>query len=134
MIKKYKAKTDISINIVLPSGKSKHISFTSLTGGGSVYYTDSPDIQKSLESHYKFGKLFFADKTFEAEPAKPNMDNDVPSDVDSSDNGKTTVTVTDPDSAKAYLSERFGVSRTKLRTIAAIKEAAAANGIEFEGI
>ena len=42
--------------------------------------------------------------------------------------------VSDPDAAKAYLAEHFGYSRTKLKTIKAIKEAAANSGVDFEGI
>ena len=43
-------------------------------------------------------------------------------------------TIADPDSAKSYLAEHFGYSRTKIKTIKAIKEAGAAHGIVFEGI
>lgn len=60
-MKKYIAKTNVSINVVLQSGKNRHITFSALTGGGSVFYTDDPDIQKAMERHYKFGKLFRID-------------------------------------------------------------------------
>lgn len=55
-------------------------------------------------------------------------------DDEAEDDGLKTIVVSDPDSAKSYLAEHFGYSRTKIKTLKAIKEAAAANGIVFEGI
>ena len=37
-------------------------------------------------------------------------------------------------SAKDYLADTFGISRTSMRSTKAIMEQAAANGIEFEGL
>lgn len=187
-MKKYIAKTNVSINIVLPNGANRHIAFSALTGGGSVYYTDDPEIIQAMERHYKFGKLFRVDTRYVAEkqrnkPApKPKPEsvpeqsvvsvaNDMPTppseeevavapvaveenvnepdsepqtveedtdgeaDEDEAEaNGLKTIVVSDPDSAKSYLAEQFGYSRTKIKSIKAIKEAAAAHGIVFEGI
>lgn len=58
IIKKYKANTNVSINIVLPSKKNLHISFIPLSDGSSVFQTDNEDIQRAIESHYNFGRLF----------------------------------------------------------------------------
>lgn len=58
-------------------------------------------------------------------------------DTDSDENDKPTlkqVTVSDLSSAKDYLADKFGISRTTLRSKKAIVEQAAANGIEFEGL
>lgn len=55
-------------------------------------------------------------------------------DPEVNENGLKTVVVSDPDAAKAYLAEHFGVSRTKLKFLKTIKETAAAHGIEFKGI
>lgn len=188
-MKKYIAKTNVSINIVLPSGANRHIAFSAHTGGGSVFYTDDPDIIQAMERHYKFGKLFRVDTRYVPEkqrskptpkpkaeivPEQPTVsearapqalpleeetveagavvaegdntqeceqpnpeeaeaeDNPV---VDESEfNGLKTIVVSDPDAAKAYLAEHFGISRTKLKSIKAIKGAATTNGIVFEGI
>ena len=43
------------------------------------------------------------------------------------------VSVTDFESARDYLSDKFGISRTKIRSQKAVIEAAKANGIEFVG-
>lgn len=147
-MKKYIAKTNVSINVILPSGANRHIAFSALTGGGSVYYTDDPDVIQAIERHYKFGTLFRIDPRYEAEkqqnkpvaeepeagqsPAEEDGGDDTAEDGDDTDIKK--VVVSDPDSAKAYLAEQFGYSRTKIKTIKAIKEAAASHGIVFEGI
>ena len=221
-MKKYIAKTNVSINVVLPNGANRHIAFSALTGGGSVFYTEDADISQAMERHYRFGKLFRADPSFVSEkpqrkPASQPKSNlkltllserpldktaepqsiipkgeeeiDVPAadtttegitvgevienkvnessegnesvdinvedietedleaeiesdieedetadDAQPEDNGLKTIVVSDPDSAKAYLAEHFSYSRTKIKTIKAIKEAAAAHGIVFEGI
>ena len=57
-IKTYKANTNVSINVVLPSKKNLHITFVPLSDGSSVFTTNDEMLQKSIESHYKFGKLF----------------------------------------------------------------------------
>lgn len=181
-MKKYIAKTNVSINIVLSNGKNRHIAFNPLTGGGSVFYTDDPDIIDAMERHYKYGTLFRIDHKFIAEkqhnkptpkpkpepasqptpvvsaptPAPETVeevqevapdaeetdeseqpdatDADSEPEAEDADNGLKKIVVSDPDAAKSYLAEHFGYSRTKIKTLKAIKEAAAANGIVFEGI
>jgi hypothetical protein len=44
------------------------------------------------------------------------------------------VKVTDVGAAQEYLANTYGISRSKLRSVAAIKKTAEANGITFEGI
>ena len=178
--KKYIAKSHISLSVRVTDKASAHITFSALTGGGSVFYTDDENLQQALEKHHKFGKLFKEDKTFTeqtavkkakaatpvkieatAKPAPtPNptednnaedkkTDDDTPinpkeSDMDDSnaeeddtteaEGNVTKITITCLDDAKDYLSEKFGISRTKLRSKKAIEEAAADNGIEFVGI
>jgi hypothetical protein len=145
-MKKYIAKSDVSINVVLASGANRHVSFDAVTGGGSVFYTDDVELQKAIESHYKFGKLFRIDETFGKEPATKSAKTakaDTTAETttateDDSDNAANNtlqvVHVTDADDAKAYLAEHFGLSRTQLKSLTKIKDAATANGIVFEGI
>lgn len=73
IIKKYKANTNVSINVVLPSKKNLHISFIPLSDGSSVFQTDNEDIQRAIESHYKFGRLFrLVEASGVKTPAKKN--------------------------------------------------------------
>lgn len=195
-MKKYIAKTNVSINVVLSSGANRHIAFSALTGGGSVFYTDDPEIIQAMERHYKFGTLFRADPRYifekprktpapklnleivhEQQPSNTTGDATAPTTTaeevcgapaaveaddiapeseqqttedeseaeddiidddqaedEAENNGLKTIVISDPDAAKAYLAEHFGYSRTKIKTIKAIKEAAAAHGIVFEGL
>lgn len=71
MLKKYIAKSCVSISVALPTGGTTHVSFTPRTGGGSVYYTTNEKIQEGLEKHPKFGKLFTLDDSTPANPSKP---------------------------------------------------------------
>ncbi len=142
MLKKYIAKTNVSVNVVLESGINKRISFDGVTGGGSVYYTNDADVQSALERHYKFGRLFRVEVVEDAAQADVNAgrpdeseDGDVLSAKQSDFVGCTPLTrveVSDPAAAKDYLAANFGVNRTKLKSLKAINEAAAAHGVEFE--
>ena len=119
----------MSINVSLGKGKSVHVSFTALTGGGSVFYTEDEMLQKALERHSRYGKIFRLDRSFvddektRVEEAKETKEQDVA--------GAIVIKVASLDDAKAYLVETFGISRTKLRSKKQIEEAAAAYGIEF---
>lgn len=154
MIKTYKANTNVSINVVLPSKKNLHISFTPLSNGSSLFTTDNEDMMRAIEKHYNFGNLFrlhsmqdesekINAKTEENLQDKeiPTVDNQVTG--EDSQDGETTdgndptlkkVKVSDLSAAKDYLADTFGISRTAMRSMKAITEQAAANGIEFEGL
>lgn len=148
MIKTYKANTNISINVVLPSSKKNlHIAFVPMSDGSSVFSTENEEIQKGIERHYKFGSLFRfvgAANTRKQKnaPAKSKTNEEtapveakgMDENGESEDGSTVKVTVTDLASAKDYLADKFGVSRTLLRSTKAIMEQAAAHGIEFEGI
>lgn len=125
-MKKYVANSVVSINIVLPDGANKRVAFSPQMSGGSVFYTDDEDIQKGLERHWKYGKLFQETEIEEYKPAEQ------PAEVKA--DGPVVIHVSDPDAAKAHLAEHCGVSRTKLKSVKAIKETAALYNIEFEGI
>lgn len=164
--KTYKANTNVSINVVLSSKKNLHISFMPLSNGSSVFTTDNEELQKAIESHYRFGSLFRlvgesnipgkknnkktsmevdeattkesdekdAESAIEANTATTEESDEKESDEENSNGNLIKVHVTDLASAKDYLADKFGISRTSLRSTKAILEQAAAHGIEFEGI
>lgn len=177
IIKTYKANTNVSINVVLPNKKNLHITFTPLSNGSSVFTTTDEMLQKSIESHYKFGKLFklhfaqgnsasrtITNKPPRTAPAKKqqvestdyegevkgedvNLDSQPQGNTevaglneqsqDNTANGDLTirkVKVSDIASAKDYLADTFGISRTTMRSTKAILEQATAHGIEFDGL
>lgn len=72
ILKTYRAKTHVHISVTLKSGAGRHVSFSPLTGGGSIFYTDDADLQAALEAHYKFGHLYkLVGSTTVGEPEKP---------------------------------------------------------------
>lgn len=133
MIKKYKSRSAISINVVLDSKKSMHIAFTAQSDGGSVYITDNKNVQNALERHYKYGTLFklagVEDETSKESQSKETQDTE-----QEEKNKKRTVKVSDIAAAKDFLADTFGISRTSLRSEKAIREAAEQHNIEFEGL
>jgi hypothetical protein len=167
-IKTYMANTNISINVVLPSKKNFHITFTPLSNGSSVFTTDNEILQRSIERHYNFGKLFRLQtsqgqsaerkatdkqkvtslKNQKEIPAAENVDKtELDNNENVEQNGETEdnvgagndetvckVKVSDIAAAKDYLADKFGISRTSMRSTKAILEQAAAHGIEFEGL
>lgn len=203
-IKTYKANTNVSINVVLPSKKNLHISFIPLSDGSSIFTTDNADVQKAIESHYNFGKLFrltgerrtekdaiktpklkapapiqeekgadgnkpdiieapaqeskesenpvpatedgetvFSEEDSETEAedceATTDENEEIVSDEeertpDENESGLRKVKVSDINSAKDYLADTFGISRTAMRSTKSILGKAKENGIEFEGI
>lgn len=128
-VKKYISSSLVSISVVLPSGKSMRVVFFPLTGRGSYYLANNEDVQKAIERHKRFGSLFKLDTTYgeEKPEVKPAMDVKIENEV-------TEVKVSCLDDAKEYLSDRFGVSRTKLRSTKAIEDAASAHNIVFVGL
>lgn len=154
MTKTYKANTSISINVVLASKKNLHISFITQSDGSSTFTTDCEEIQRAIERHYRFGSLFRL-KSVSGSPEKKRTDPDTDDIVMGETNEKDgetghdetesewnndgqrkldVVNVPDLSAAKDYLADRFGISRTTLRSKKSIVDAAAANGIQLDGI
>lgn len=159
MIKIYKANTNVSINVVLTSKKNLHISFIPLSNGGSTFTTDNEEIMNAIESHYNFGKLFRLHSTQDESkkkvtnvvklPEKKEKQKTDENPIQTENNGQNDetsteeteteptlkrVNVSDLASAKDYLADTFGISRTALRSMKAITEQAAVYGIEFIGL
>ena len=125
MMKAYKSNSHVSINIKIGDAYA-HISFTPKTAGGSVFYTDDDEVQKGIEAHPRYGKLFSLDREILPEPEH------IPAETkDGSKDENITIKVSDLNAAKDYLCERYGISRTKLRSEKAIVAEAAARGVVF---
>ena len=125
-MKVYKSKSQVSINIKIGDGHA-HINFSSVTAGGSVFYTDDAEVQKGIETHPKYGKLFKFDREILPEPEPTEAE-----EVAKTDEAIHKIKVNDLNEAKDYLCERYGASRTKLRSEKAIMAAAAEKGIVFD--
>ena len=152
MRKIYKAKTNVSINVVLSNKKNLHISFNPLSNGSSTFSTDNEDVMNAIERHYNFGKLFRLDSVVDdTKPSEEVVEKaeikevvekaEIKDAVEKAEikdaaegTGLKRVKVSDIASAKDYLADTCGISRTALRSVKAIMEQAAANGIEFYGM
>ena len=135
MTKHYISDSHIAINVTLNGGESVHLSFIALSNGGSVFSTDSEELQNAIERHYRFGDLFILDHI--EEPKKTSeigTERDRTSDEESEDDNIQKITVNDLGEAKNYLADTLGISRTSLRSLKSILEVAKANNIEFEGL
>jgi hypothetical protein len=134
--KTYKSGTCLHINVYNAAKKANiHVSFDPISGGGSSYTTDKEDIQKALEAHRGFGKLFALINTEEPTAAKtegtdetaaPEAEAETPT-VET----KTEIEVSDFAEARDLLADKFGISRTALRSKAAVAKAAEQYNIEF---
>lgn len=134
MRKIYKAKTNVSINVVLSNKKNLHISFNPLSNGSSTFSTENEDVMNAIERHYNFGKLFRLDSVVDdTKPSEEVVEKAEIKDA-AEGTGLKRVKVSDIASAKDYLADTCGISRTALRSVKAIMEQAAANGIEFYGM
>lgn len=147
--KTYYSKSDISIS-VLVNGKGLHLSFIPVSGGGSVYTVEDEKIQCAIEKHHNFGKLFKlrseqkvekVEKKLKGKTAKADVETDAEGSSEGNDgaetpenDGKSQITISCPDDAKDYLADKFGISRTAMKTVKAIKAIAESKNIEFIGI
>lgn len=134
MTKHYISDSHIAINVTLDGGESMHLSFIALSNGGSVFSTDSEELQNAIERHYRFGDLFTLDHIEEPKNTSETANEEYTSVKKSEDGNIQKITVNDLGEAKNYLADTLGISRTSLRSLKTILEVAKANNIEFEGL
>lgn len=126
MTKRYTSSARVVISVVTDNGGNMRLAFNPLTGGGSYFETSDEQLQKAIENNANYGKSFVGmEVEKQAAPAPV---------VKEEPKGPKQVKVASLDDAKDYLADKFGYSRTKLRSKAAILAAAEENGIEFTGI
>lgn len=134
MTKHYISDSHIAINVTLDGGESVHLSFIALSNGGSVFSTDSEELQNAIERHYRFGDLFTLDHIEEPKNTSETANEEYTPVKESEDGNIQKITVNDLGEAKNYLADTLGISRTSLRSLKTILEVAKANDIEFEGL
>lgn len=134
MTKHYISDSHIAINVTLDGGESVHLSFIALSNGGSVFSTDSEELQNAIERHYRFGDLFTLDHIEKPKNTSETANEEYTSVKESEDGNIQKIAVNDLGEAKNYLADTLGISRTSLRSLKTILEVAKANNIEFEGL
>lgn len=133
-MKHYISDSHIAINVTLDGGESVHLSFIALSNGGSIFSTDSEELQNAIERHYRFGDLFTLDHIEGPKNTSEIANEEYTSVKESEDGNIQKITVNDLGEAKNYLADTLGISRTSLRSLKTILEVAKANNIEFEGL
>lgn len=131
---KYIAGTSVVLSVSLGGGKTKHVRFSPVTGGKSVYYTKDEALQKALERHARYGTLFRKDESYGRAVAKKPVKAVAKTAVAAAETKIEEVAVSDLGQAKDYLARRFGVGRSNMKTKAAILAAAQRNNIVFTGL
>lgn len=134
MTKHYISDSHIAINVTLDGGESMHLSFIALSNGGSIFSTDSEELQNAIERHYRFGDLFTLNHIKEPKNTSEIANEEYTSVKESEDSNIQKITVNDLGEAKNYLADTLGISRTSLRSLKTILEVAKANNIEFVGL
>lgn len=138
VLKVYGVKSLMEWQCVIPYGKTKfHFAFTdgATTSQGVTparFRTTNPIFQRVIESssYFKAGKIILEKRVV------LEADADAPAEVAEKESPAEVVEVNVSclDDAKDYLSEKFGESRTKMRTSKAIIELGEAHNIKFVGI
>lgn len=134
MKKVYISKSEISIKVVLGSGSTVRVAFTPRTLGSSVYMTDDEELQKAIESHREYGKLFVCDERRSDAMAEKEAEVSQHDDPDAEVAEPKIVAVSSIQEAKDYLSDKFDISRSSLKSKDAVERAALEHGVVFEGL
>lgn len=130
---KFVSNSHIALNVVLANGASVHVVFVEHTGKGSVFYTADEQLAAGLRSHVRFGKLFKEEAMPEPKPvAATTKKVKAEAAAEEGEAVENKKTFSNNEDAKDFLAERYGISRSKLRTRAAIETAAKSVGITIE--
>lgn len=145
----YTSKSEISIKVLLDNGKTVRVAFTPRTMGSSVFMTDDEELQKAIEGHKEYGKLFVcknagpvntatASQPTKEHPSAGAQDQDVAPqpeeplvDAGASTDSTKQVHVGSLQEAKDYLAEKFDISRTSLRNRDAVLSSGMSHGVVF---
>lgn len=125
MTKRYTSSARVVIGVITEDGGYTRIAFHPLTGGGSYFETSDEKLQRAIERNSGYRRSFIGREVEAPAPAPV---------IKEEPKGPKQVNMASLDDAKDYLAEKFGYSRTKLRSKAAILAAAEESGIEFIGI
>ena len=131
-MKIYRARTNYSTSIQLPSGKYKYVIFDSESDGTSTLRVTSSVISEALEKKKEFGSVFYLESGGES---KPDIEAVKEGDkaIGSAGAEKTykEIKVESWEDAKRILVEEYGYPANKVRTQSQIQRVAASEGINF---
>lgn len=133
MLKIYIANTDVAFTVSV-GNKRKRVSFISKSGNeGSVYFTSDPKLQEGIEKHPWYGDKVTLRETVDEKALAEEEEKKKAAHDD--DGGETLVHHVDsPNEAKDYLADKFGISRSKMKTLSSILAVAKECGVVLEGL
>ena len=125
MFKVYQAGSDLSFSVNMKNGQ-RRIVFEPQSHGTSVYSTRNTEEQNAMEKHHWFKDKFWILEAVDEKKAA--------AEAKKKESEKNTHYVEDLQDAKDYLAEKFGVSRSKMKTKDEILAVAKEKGVELEGL
>ena len=123
----YHSSTELTINVRV-KGVKHHLVFTPTTLGESFLTVNDTLLERAIEHHPYYGKMF------QRMPEKESAPQQTPSAKTKKGDGLTHILFTDFDDAKERLVELTGISRTVLRTPDDIHKYSFDHGIVFDGM
>lgn len=141
MNKRYEANSIVAITV--KTGKfNRRVSFMPLSNGKSYYETESKALQKAIEGHSFFKSRVIIETPLAEGSVLNSKSTSIPDEGENAPaqnlepNGENIVelkqiAVAGQSDAVDYLTEKFGISRSKLRSQKAIAEAGKEYGVEF---
>lgn len=133
MLKTYQGNSDLAFNVKIDEGY-KRIVFDGQSLGTSIYSTRDVKEQKAIESHYWFNDKFWLEETVDEKKLEAEAKKKAAARTKKIVEEKKTYCVTDIADAKDYLADKFGVSRTKMKTKEDVLAVAKEFGVELEGL
>lgn len=119
----YKAKSGISINVKLQSGRHKHVCFEMQSNGESIYTTSNQALATALDNDPRCGVLYRKEEQVKEERQQVREEEVKAQEVE----------VYCLDDAKQYLADKFGVPKSAMKKKADILDIAKRNGVLFTG-
>lgn len=139
MNKRYEANSIVAITV--KTGKfNRRVSFMPLSNGKSYYETESKALQKAIEEHSFFKSRMIIETPLAEGSVQNPKSASVPEEgenapaLETNDENAaelTQIVVAGQSDAVDYLTEKFGISRSKLRSQKAIADAGKEHGVEF---
>ena len=133
MFKVYQAGSDLSFSVKMKNGQ-RRIVFEPQSHGTSVYSTRDVEEQKAIEKHHWYEDKFFILEAVDEKKLADDAKKKAEAKAKNTEDEKDTHYVEDLQDAKDYLAEKFGVSRSKMKTKEEILTVAQEHGVELEGL
>ncbi len=139
MKKRYEANSIVAITV--KTGKfNRRVSFMPLSNGKSYYETENKSLQEAIERHSFFKSRMIIETPLAEGSVQNPKSTSVPEEgenvpaLETNDENAAElkkIVVAGQSDAVDYLTEKFGISRSKLRSQKAIADAGKEHGVEF---